>query len=130
MVREVNFFRNNTFKLLLSVLVFASLANIRVTPAQGKDFFYTVNTYRCKHDSQPLMWDTALYENTVSTFDKKRKMAHSDCYNIPLDEGGPSGENLALGFYSPGSTVGAWYNEVRNCITLPGCGQGIGESFT
>ena len=48
-------------------------------------------------------------------------MVHSGCYSIPLAEGGPSGENLALGYRTPSSAVDAWYNEVSLCTSFPGC---------
>ena len=48
-------------------------------------------------------------------------MVHSNCYRIPRSEGGPSGENLGLGYRSPTHVVDAWYNEIKKCKSFPGC---------
>jgi len=58
-------------------------------------------------------------------------MSHSDSYGIP-PPAGPSGENLAWSSHgrSPMNAVQAWYSEVADCITLPGCQNGRGGKAT
>jgi len=68
--------------------------------------------YRCMHSSPALIWSDVLYENTWKTFDDQTTMVHSDSYNIAKEEGGSSGENLALGYTSPSDAVDGWYTEI------------------
>eukprot|EP00494_Astrolonche_serrata_P029669 UN29936 len=67
------------------------------------------NYLRCRHGHDNLSWSYAVKTNAQNhantcTFD------HSDSYeNTP-----PSGENLAMGYYSPERATEAWYNEISD----------------
>lgn len=62
------------------------------------------NEKRELHHSQPLHWNSTLYEyaaDYASSYDCSGHLVHS---------GGPYGENLAAGYTTNGS-INAWYNE-------------------
>ena len=85
------------------------------------------NLYRCMHDSPDLVWSTAMGNDAANYADSLgTTMVHSDSYNFapPL---GPAGENLAYGHFASTAAggienvVSAWYSEVDDCASLPGC---------
>lgn len=53
-------------------------------------------------------------------------MEHSESYQLP-PPAGPAGENLAWssGTITPETSVNQWYNEVHDCLSLPGCEHGV-----
>jgi hypothetical protein len=83
------------------------------------------NKYRCMHGAPPLVWNDALASDTYSTFRHATQMKHSDSYRLTAAQGGPAGENLAMGA-GPTKAVQMWYSEVNDCVALPGCETGQG----
>ena len=84
------------------------------------------NYYQCLHGSPDLVWSAAMATDAQSYADSLgTQMKHSDSYKFapPL---GPAGENLAMGYGTLESATSAWYNEVNDCTSLPGCTTGNG----
>jgi hypothetical protein len=101
---------------------------LAITQEQANEFLRVTNKYRCEHGAPPLTWSDALADNTNREFGSHSggMPAHARSYNIPVGEGGPAGENIAWASngQTPERAVDAWYNEVNNCGTMPGCKTG------
>jgi hypothetical protein len=86
------------------------------------------NVYRCMHDVPALSWSQPMERNTVAHFKGATKMHHSKSYALKPPYG-PSGENLywtSSGRVSPSKAVAAWYSEIKDCRSFPGCLQTSG----
>jgi pathogenesis-related protein 1 len=89
------------------------------------------NEKRALHGSCPVVWNEAVAAGMQEWVDGLTSLEHADSYNLDPPQG-PAGENLAWssGQISPEQTVNMWYNEVSDCITLPGCEHGRNGAAT
>ena len=111
---------------LVAIIAFISLVNTTVTEDEKLAIVERINMYRCLHDVPALTWSEPLYQHTVATFDDETMMTHDffNSYEIPVKDGGSSGENLAngdTGYFTLETGIDLWYNEVNNCLEFPGC---------
>eukprot|EP00929_Paragymnodinium_shiwhaense_P089035 TRINITY_DN4929_c0_g1_i1.p1 TRINITY_DN4929_c0_g1~~TRINITY_DN4929_c0_g1_i1.p1 ORF type:complete len:759 (-),score=224.82 TRINITY_DN4929_c0_g1_i1:58-2334(-) len=77
------------------------------------------NRYRCMHGSPPVTWNAEVAKGAQEWAEKMPPMQHSNSYELNP----PCGENLAMNMPTkdiPGR-VTAWYQEVEDCISFPGC---------
>jgi len=78
------------------------------------------NALRAQHQNTPaLTWSTAMAADAQS-WANRGVYEHSKSYQL-APPAGPSGENIAKGYYSLTDAIQAWYDEVSNCQSLPGC---------
>lgn len=89
------------------------------------------NEKRALHGACPIVWNEAVAAGMQEWVDGLTNLEHADSYGLPPPQG-PAGENLAFssGQLTAEQTVNMWYNEVNDCITLPGCEHGRNGAAT
>jgi len=112
----------------MSIQVFIIVQLLATT--RGNEWLTATNKYRCDHGAPPLKWSAAMAADAQTYVNTLSSMQHSDSYSLQ-PPAGPAGENLAQGgFASVTAVVAAWYSEVNDCVSLPGCENGKGGKAT
>lgn len=99
---------------------------VRQQPAPSM-WLHESNVKRALHGACPLTWSQPMADGMKEWLDGlTTTMVHSDSYHLSPPEG-PAGENLAMstGLITPQTSIDGWYNEVHDCVSLPGCQQGV-----
>jgi hypothetical protein len=119
---------------LASCLPEPNICRLASTPSPGltadekKTLLDLTNAYRCQHGAPALAWNDALAASTYDFFKgmSMRTAQHSNSYGLTNAQGGPAGENLAMGSpsVSAARSVTMWYDEVKDCGPFPGCSDG------
>jgi len=112
----------------LAISRLASTPSPGLTADEKKTLLDLTNAYRCQHGAPALAWNDALAASTYDFF-KGMSMStaqHSNSYGLTNAQGGPAGENLAMGSpsVSAARSVTMWYDEVKDCGPFPGCSDG------
>jgi len=87
--------------------------------AQKDEFLAAHNMYRCMHGAGNLVWNTAMATSAANWGASccQSGLAHSNSYQLTPS----SGENLAAGSATIAGAIKMWYDEVKDCKSLPGC---------
>merc|ERR1719469_218212 len=87
--------------------------------AEKDEFLAEHNKYRCMHGAGNLVWNNVMASSAALWGQSccQNGLKHAKSY----DETPSSGENLAAGYGSIAAAIKGWYDEVKDCTTMPGC---------
>jgi len=89
------------------------------------------NEKRALHGACPVVWNADVAAGMQEWVNGLTNLQHDDSYGLAPPQG-PAGENLAWssGQLGAAGSVRMWYDEVNDCLTLPGCEHGTNGAAT
>jgi len=93
--------------------------------AEAAQWLAVHNRFRCMHGVSDVTWNDAVAASAQAWANHLTHLEHAASFQIK-PPAGPAAENLAIGQGSLEQATTDWYNEVKDCESLPGCEKGVG----